>query len=77
MGYWPKQAQEKAHKKHQNRLRFRKLTAAIQLLISENMKLDWSPEQMLGRLRSEGLPMVCATTIYRYIQQDKVSGGSL
>ena len=29
------------------------------------------------RLRSEGYPMVCATTIYGYIQQDKASGGEL
>jgi IS30 family transposase len=76
-GYRPKQAQEKAQKSHQNKLRFRKLTEDIQLLIAQNMKLDWSPEQIQGRLRSEGLPMVCATTIYSYIQQDKVSGGSL
>jgi IS30 family transposase len=76
-GYRPRQAQEKAQQKHQNRLRYRKLTERVQLLIAENIKLEWSPEQIQGRLRSEGLPMVCATTIYGYIQQDKVAGGNL
>jgi IS30 family transposase len=46
-------------------------------LITENIKNEWSPDQIQGRLRSEGLPMVCATTIYSFIQQKKVSGGSL
>ena len=76
-GYRPKQAQEKAQQTHQNRPRFRKLTEDVQLLIAENLKLEWSPEQIQGRLTSEGLPMVCATTIYSYIQQDKATGGQL
>jgi IS30 family transposase len=41
------------------------------------MKREWSPDQVQGRLRSEGFPMVCATTIYGFIQQEKMSGGDL
>ncbi len=46
-------------------------------MISENIKKDWSPEQVQGRLKAEGLEMVCTTTIYGFIQKDKASGGEL
>ena len=76
-GYRPKQAQEKSRERIQKKTRYRKLTMAVQRLITENIQHQWSPDQIQGRLRSEGLPMVCATTIYRFIHQDKVSGGHL
>jgi IS30 family transposase len=76
-GYRPKQAQEKAQQREQNKPRYRKLTGAVQLLITENIKHEWSPDQIKGRLRSKGLSMVCATTIYGFIQQDKRLGGDL
>jgi IS30 family transposase len=76
-GYRPKQAHEKAQNRDQNKARYIKLTADVQLLIEENIKQEWSPDQIRGRLRSEGLTMVCATTIYGVIQQDKASGGDL
>ena len=76
-GYRPKQAQEKTQERHQNRLRYRKLTPEVQSVITENIEHEWSPDQIQGRLRSEGLPIVCATTIYSFVQQDKASGGHL
>jgi IS30 family transposase len=76
-GYRPRQAQEKAQQRHQSKSRNRKLTADVQSLIAENIQREWSPDQIQGRLRSEGLSMVCATTIYGFIQQDKASGGEL
>jgi IS30 family transposase len=76
-GYRPKQAQEKTQERHQNRLRYRKLTPEVQSVIAENIEHEWSPDQIQGRLRSEGLPIVCATTIYSFVQQDKASGGHL
>ncbi len=76
-GYRPKQAQEKAGERCWNKPRHRKLTPKVQSLISKNIKQEWSPDQIQGRLRSEGLPMVCATTIYSFIQQDKSAGGNL
>lgn len=76
-GYRPKQAQENARRRYQNKPRYRKLTAEVQLLIAKNMKHEWSPDQIQGRLRNEGLAMVCATTIYGFIQEDKASGGDL
>jgi len=76
-GYRPKQAQEKALQRYWHKPRHKKLTPDIQSLIAENMKQEWSPDQIRGRLRSKGLQMVCATTIYAFIQQDRASGGDL
>jgi IS30 family transposase len=76
-GYRPKQAQEKTQVRHHNKSKYRKLSPEIQSLITENIYKEWSPDQIRGRLRSESLPMVCATTIYGFIQQDKLAGGDL
>lgn len=76
-GYRPKQAQEIAQQRHKNKSRHIKLTADVKVLITENIKHEWSPEQIQGRLKSEGITMVCATTIYGFIQKDKASGGKL
>jgi IS30 family transposase len=35
-------------------------------LNTENIKHEWSPEQIQGRLKSEEVTMVCATTIYGF-----------
>lgn len=76
-GYRPRQAQEKARQRHQSKPRHSKLTADVQQLIAEHIKHEWSPDQIQGRLKSEGFTMVCTTTIYSFIQQDKISGGDL
>lgn len=49
------------------KLRFRKLL----------VDLKWSPEQIEGRCKLEGIPMVGKTTMYNYLHQDKRTGGSL
>lgn len=38
---------------------------------------QWSPEQLVGYCRKEGLPMVCVEMVYRYIRTDKARGGTL
>lgn len=37
----------------------------------------WSPEQIVGRCRLLGLPMVGKTTLYTFLHQDKRAGGTL
>ena len=76
-GYRPKQAQEIAQQRHKNKSRYIKLTTDVQALITDNIMHELSPEQIKGRLKIEGLTMVCATTIYGFIQKDKASGGPL
>ena len=76
-GYRPCQAQILAQQRQDNKPKRIKLTPAVQQLITQNIKKDWSPEQVQGRLRSEGLPIVCFSTIYDFIKRDKAIGGEL
>ena len=38
---------------------------------------QWSPEQIVGRFRLEGIPIVGKTTLYTFLHKDKESGGDL
>jgi IS30 family transposase len=75
--YRPRQAQLLAEQRKNNKPKIIKLTDAMKRIISDNIGREWSPEQIQGRLRLEGKVMVCATTIYTFIQQDKALGGEL
>ncbi|TMV79120.1 IS30 family transposase [Thioclava sp. BHET1] len=66
-GYWPVTAQNLADAR---RTRQRKLILQPDLCaaVIERLKIGWSPEQIAGRLRHEGLRRrVCHETIYRYV----------
>jgi transposase, IS30 family len=41
------------------------------------LRLDLSPEQIVGRAKLEGVPIMSHQTIYRWIEADKQRGGSL
>ncbi len=41
------------------------------------LELRWSPEQIVGRRRLEGLPVMSHETIYGWIWRDREEGGSL
>jgi IS30 family transposase len=53
--YRPKQAQERAQQRHRNKPRHIKLTADVKALITENIKHEWSPEQIQGTLSMRSL----------------------
>ena len=76
-GYRPQQAQRFANQRQHDKPKPIKLTTQMKILISHHIKKDWSPEQVQGRLRGEGLPVVCFTTIYAFIRRDKAAGGEL
>ncbi|GHU15707.1 hypothetical protein FACS189449_13470 [Alphaproteobacteria bacterium] len=42
----------------------------------KHLKEDWSPEQISGRLKLEGI-FISHESIYRYVRADKATGGSL
>ena len=54
----------------------KKMTAEMVDLIEEKLDLDWSPEQMAGRLKLEG-DFISHESIYRHIREDKKNGGTL
>lgn len=58
--------------------RLRKFTPEVRNRIERYMRQSqWSPEQIVGYSRMKGYAMVSVERIYRYIRQDRASGGDL
>ena len=76
-GYRPKQAQELSQRRVSSKIRPTHLKEQQINYIKEKIQLKWSPEQISGRMRLDGLPSVSHETIYRYLQRDKENGGAL
>lgn len=76
-GYRAQQAQRRANYRRRDRVYAHKLTLELQLLIKQKLLLQWSPEQISGRLKLEGHPSVCPETIYRWIARNQRRGGNL
>ena len=56
---------------------WRKMTEEKWALVEDRLKQGWSPEQISGRLRREGVAMAGYEWIYRYIRADRAAGGQL
>jgi len=69
-GYRPQQAHRFAVQRHQLKPKVIKMTEAMQQHIREHLALEWSPEQIQGRLRADGEQSVCPKTIYDFIVRD-------
>ena len=77
-GYRMKQAQRlSAARRRLASSRPRKLTAELWVWIEGKLRLDWSPQQIAGRMRLEGGPSVGKTWIYRQVWKDRADGGTL
>jgi len=76
-GYRPKQAHQFTRQRQLTKKTHIKLTNEVKAIIVKNIQQEWSPDQIQGRLKADNLPIVCATTIYAFIQQNKRSGGDL
>jgi IS30 family transposase len=53
------------------------LTKTLEKYIRAKLKLDWSPEQIAGRMKLDTGVSVVHETIYRYIYANKSNGGKL
>jgi IS30 family transposase len=71
-------AQEYADERRE-RYRFkRRFTESIRRkVVKELTQGQWSPEQIVGRVRQDGLPMVSHERICQFIREDKKKGGAL
>ena len=76
-GYRHQQANRKAQQRHKNKPKRVKLTNEIRFLVDLCLRCDWSPEQIVGRLKSMELISLHHETIYQYILTDKRQGGQL
>lgn len=72
-GYFPKQAQIKADNRRTQATKALKMTAAVIVEIEEKIRLDWSPEQVSGVLKTT----ISHERIYQHIWADKCRGGTL
>lgn len=70
-------AQRKAEKRKANKRHKEVFTAPMQLRVKRLLKRGFSPEQIAGRSKVEGKAIVSHETIYRWIWEDKRSGGTL
>ena len=75
-GYRPKQADELATERKQQRVRPR-ITSAQWRQVQDLLRQQWSPEQISGRLAIEEKARVSHERIYQYVYADKASGGDL
>jgi IS30 family transposase len=76
-GYRPQQAHRLAKNRHQTKPKQIKMSKPLIAKITGHLNQQWSPEQIQGRLKSEGETCVCPKTIYTFIAQDKENGGDL
>lgn len=76
-GYRHKQANEKAQARHRVKPKAVKRTDPIKQQIDERLERRWSPEQIAGRFKAQGMVRLHHETIYQYIARDKRQGGLL
>ena len=71
-------AETKCRKRHKEKAKHKRFTDAIKQKAESLLStLQYSPEQIAGHLRSNGLAFVSHETLYQYIWQDKKRGGVL
>jgi len=75
--YRPQLADGYARGRRSHARRNRRFSAADFRLVRRFLVQQWSPEQVAGYLRRQGLLRISHETIYRYVWSDKRAGGRL
>jgi IS30 family transposase len=70
-------AGNKAMKRQKDKRTRVDFTDEMKAIVIQNLKENYSPEEIVGRCREEGIPMVSYQTIYLYIWEDRKRKGSL
>ena len=78
-GYFASKGHERSQKYiHRKRFKTRKIRGRLEKYIREKILLDWSPEQIVGRMKFERMKgAVSYLSIYRYLDRDKEENGKL
>jgi transposase, IS30 family len=76
-GYRPKQANQFALEKRQQAEKRIKFTPELKRIVTQKIILDWSPDQISGYLRKEGVAEISHERIYQFLLEDKKEGGLL
>jgi IS30 family transposase len=75
--YRPSMAVEMTNGRRSRSRRNARYGAADFVIIERRLREEWSPEQIVGRHRRQGLPVMSHETIYLYIWAERARGGSL
>lgn len=59
------------------RTELHRIKGELELHIREKVAMDWSPEQISGRMQLTNKTSIPFVTIYRFIERDKAAGGVL
>lgn len=76
-GYRPKQAHQFALDKRHLAEKHITFTPALQTMVIEKILMDWSPDQISGYCKLQGLAEISHERIYQFLLADKKSGGTL
>ena len=76
-GYTPELAQIRSSKKHKDKKKRNSIKTRVEKYIRGKLKLDWSPEQIAGRMKIDIGITIVHETIYRFIYANKANGGRL
>jgi len=75
-GYRPSTAHDFARWRRSRSRRNQRFTSADWAIVLAHLELHWSPEQISGRLKKDGILRISHETIYRHIWLDKRRGGT-
>jgi len=70
-------AQRKYCERQESKPKFIRFTEGVKDNVDHYLKEDYSPEQVVGVLKKEGLPTVSVERVYQHIWEDKKESGSL
>ena len=76
-GYRHQQADRKARERLKAKPKCVRMTPEAAAFVDARLADGWSPEQISGRMKAEGMPAVSHEAIYRRIWLDKANGGGL
>jgi len=75
--YHPDSASVETFVRHRNKPKFIKIDKTCEKWIRKLLKLDWTPEQIAGRLKEQRILDITHEAIYLYIYKNKANGGRL
>ena len=70
-------AVKKAKERQESKTRHVRFTTEMQIRVENLLRLDYSPEQVEGFCKSEGITCVSHERIYQHVWADKKKGGDL
>ena len=76
-GYRPSQAHQQALARRRHKAKATKMTLPVIERIEADLRQEWSPEQIAGRLQATDGLRLSPQRIYQHIQADRQAGGTL